>query len=161
MINLRGLLGCILILSNLMVLGPLSGRADSPTVSPSELGQVDSTIELPVPFDCSRAFCGCWSEAELKYTTTVNDESGHPLQGIELRCDSESDPIAISDKDGDASFTIITQQSPGCGYRRCNHLTFSDTRGLFKTLNAVMWATNDNVTVLQGRERPNPGPPSQ
>jgi hypothetical protein len=99
--------------------------------------------------------------AELKYMTTINDESGHPLQGIELRCDRESDPIAVSDKDGNASFTVGTQKSPGCGYLRCNHLVFSDTRGLFETLNAVMHVTNNNVTVLQSREEPDPGPPPQ
>ena len=97
---------------------------------------------------------------ELGYTTTVSDESGNPLAGIELRCERETAPIVVSEEDGNATFAIVTMHSPGCHYQRCTHLVFSDPRGLFHALNATVYQTNHKIAVLQRREERDPEPAS-
>lgn len=151
--DLHNQIRCFFMVSCLMFSWLLPTQAGSSNTSPNNPDEVGTTIiEIPVPFDCSRSLCGCWSEVDLKYATTVIDESGHPLQGIQLQCDREPDSIAVSDKDGNVSFAISTMQSPGCGYRRCNHLVFSDTGSNFEILNTTFYVTNNNVTVLRIRE---------
>ena len=140
-------------LCGLMFRSPPSVHADSSTALPNKPAEVGSKIEILVPTDCIRTFCGCSSEAELTYTTTINDESGFALQGIELRCDRESDPIVVSDKDGNASFTIVTRRNR-CGYHRCRALVFCDPEGVFEDLNTTPERTNHNVTVLQHQNIP-------
>jgi hypothetical protein len=151
--HLRCLLPYIFIISDLIFLNPPPARADSSTTLPNRTAEVGSKIEILDPIDCIQTFCGCSAEAELIYTTTINDESGYALQGIELRCDLESDPIVVSDKDGNASFTIVTSRNQ-CGYYRCRHLIFSDTGRLFDELNTTAEQTNHKVTVLHRREDP-------
>ncbi len=119
----------------------------------------DKKPQLPKPLTgddiCGRSFCGCWSDTELNFKTKTQDNSGRPITGIELRCKSETDPIAVSDDDGNISFSIETRTSPGCGYARCRNLIFKDPNGEFLELTATVFQKNNDITVLQRQlERP-------
>ncbi|MCA9707571.1 MAG: hypothetical protein KDK70_17090 [Myxococcales bacterium] len=75
---------------------------------------------------CGETNCGCWEDATIDYQATVRDVGRDaPVQGAEVFCDDEDEPIAVSDAQGQVSFTLETEHSLGCGYARCERLRFS------------------------------------
>jgi len=96
--------------------------------------------------DCVRSFCGCWTDATLDYQATVVDSRGEPIAGAELTCMGEDTSIARSDATGRATFTIKTEDSPGCGLARCGNLIFKDFAGRITEVTTT--GTNGDTVVL-------------
>jgi hypothetical protein len=99
--------------------------------------------------DCDSSFCGCWKDTTLVFSATFVNEAGEPIRGIEICCDGEHDPIATSDREGAAIFTIETAVSPGCQYLRCTNLKFSDPDHRYKTLQTTVFLTNQSTVELE------------
>ena len=96
--------------------------------------------------DCVRSFCGCWTEATLKYQAMVVDSRGEPIAEAELACMGEDTPIAHSDATGLVTFTIETEESQGCGWARCGKLIFKDSVG--RITEVTTGGTNGDTVVL-------------
>ena len=83
------------------------------------------------------------------YKTKVIDDLNKPINEIEIRCSGEPDPIAVSNIDGIASFSIKTQFSPGCNYLRCNNLRMKTPNGKFAKLETTVFLTNKVNTAIK------------
>lgn len=104
--------------------------------------------------DCVRSFCGCWADATLNYQTTVVDSRSEPIAGAELTCPGQNTLIARSDAAGLVTFTIETEESPGCGLARCGNLVLQDSTG--RTIQVTAGATNGDTIVLGRATDPSP-----
>jgi len=102
-------------------------------------------------FDCARSFCGCWTPVTLNFETTAIDKDRAPINGIQLFCSQEQEPIGTSDKDGKIKFTIETKVSPGCNYQRCTNFRFIDPSGTFKDLETTVYVANGLSVVMKKR----------
>ncbi len=103
--------------------------------------------------DTCVSLCGCPVDIVLDYSATVVDgQTGEVIEAVEVYCDVETTPISISDADGLVGFSIPTQESPGCGYARCNQLRFRPTTGPWEDV--VVLTANTN-----GQQVPLPYPP--
>ena len=125
--------------------------------TPCAINAVPTQVPSQTSPPCGRSLCGCSSEVEINYTTTLSDEDGKPIAGIELRCDSEADPITVSDDNGDINLSIVTKKSPGCGFARCRNAVFSDPGGYFQELKVRdLLQMKQKTTVLQHRQEGDP-----
>jgi hypothetical protein len=97
--------------------------------------------------DCVRSFCGCWTHTTLDYRAVVVDGRGDPIAGADLTCMGENALIARSDSTGIVTFTIDTEESPGCGLARCGNLVLRDAGG--RMIEVRTRATNGDTIVLQ------------
>jgi antitoxin component YwqK of YwqJK toxin-antitoxin module len=99
--------------------------------------------------DCARSFCGCSTEIEIQYETTVVSAGFIPQPNIKVSC-PENRLLATSDKFGKVTFTLKTTQSPGCGVA-CGELTFTrETPALYEAwkINIDNSSTGENRTIL-------------
>jgi hypothetical protein len=72
---------------------------------------------------CVETFCGCWEEVSIEFTTTVRDgKLNAPVDGATLTCVGEDDARCTSDASGAMMFTLVAQESPGCGLDSCNRV---------------------------------------
>lgn len=98
-------------------------------------------------FDCSRSFCGCSSEVEITYKTTVVSADLVPQPNIKISCPQKG-VLGVSDESGNAAFTLKTTQSPGCGLV-CGVLTFSrETSAVYEAWNIDIRSSRTDQTVL-------------
>ena len=101
---------------------------------------------------CSRGICGCWRDAALSYWLQINNAQGAPVEGVEGICQGETEAIARSSATGLLTFDLATQQSPGCGYRRCKALMLLDPEGRYASQQATAGITGSSV-ILEPRPR--------
>jgi hypothetical protein len=101
--------------------------------------------------DCARTFCGCWADTVLEFTTTIL-AGGKPVSGVEIRCDKEDVPVAVSDAAGVARFTLPTARSPGCHFARCTNLTLRDRTGKHGDLRLTVFRANGKLIRLGAGE---------
>ena len=96
------------------------------------------------------SLCGCWADVMMSFEATVQDaQTMMPLAGIELSCKGESVPVALSDSTGKLSFTIDTQQSPGCGYLRCNNMVLHSPDGAHMDQEGTYFSLNGQTILMQ------------
>ena len=101
---------------------------------------------------CARGICGCWHDVALSYRLQINDAQGAPVEGVEGICQGETEAIARSSSTGLLTFDLATQQSPGCGYRRCKTLMLVDPEGRYASQQATAGVTGGSV-ILEPRTR--------
>jgi len=93
---------------------------------------------------CASSLCGCWEDATLSYQTKVVDQAtGNPLEGIQVRCAGEDEVQATSNASGDLAFDLDTRVSPGCHYERCTNLKFVDPAGKYQDASATVFQDAD------------------
>ena len=93
---------------------------------------------------CAMSFFGCSESKTLTYETTVVDQAtGDPLQGIQVRCAGEDEIQTTSNTSGEIAFTPETTFSPGCKYERCSNLEFVDPSGSYTDASATAFQTDD------------------
>jgi hypothetical protein len=98
---------------------------------------------------CGMSFCGCYEEVTLAFeATVVSGQTNDPLPGIELYCQGEAEPIAVSDAAGKIGFNIETTDSPACGPARCGNLRFHDPEGVFADALATFRKQNGADVVM-------------
>jgi len=99
--------------------------------------------------DCAESLCGCWEAATLEFEATLyNPQLAAPVEGAEVYCDDESEPLATSDADGLVSFSVETELSPGCGYARCDELRIDATdQGLQEQVLSVYEANGERIDL--------------
>ena len=102
---------------------------------------------------CARGICGCWHDAALSYRLQINDAQGAPVEGVEGICQGETEAIARASPTGLLTFDLATQQSPGCGYRRCNTLMLVDAQGRYTQRQVSADAAGGGVVVLERQPR--------
>ncbi len=84
--------------------------------------------------DCATGICGCWDEERPRDFSleVVSHTDGTPIEGIEVRCFETPEKVeAVSDGSGVVRFSVIASESPGCGFSRCQSVTFTDPAGRF------------------------------
>lgn len=91
----------------------------------------------------------------LEFTTTIL-AGGKPIGNVEIRCDKEETPIAVSDSSGIAKFTLATARSPGCHYARCTNLTLRDRARKHGELRLTVFQANGKVVQLSADSSPPP-----
>lgn len=98
--------------------------------------------------DCSSSYCGCTRVEDVTYSTTVDDENGNPLEGIEVYCRGEETPWATTDALGQVALTITSECSPGCGCQEtpCEYWRFVDPEGNLEPIELI-YREVDNQTV--------------
>ena len=77
-------------------------------------------------YGCGMTFCGCSKPVTLTFETSIVDTNNTPIKGIQIICGKEPEPIATSDANGIARFSIETEYTPGCHHARCENLRFVD-----------------------------------
>lgn len=98
-------------------------------------------------FDCSRSFCGCSSEVEITYKTTIVSADLVPQPDIKVSCPQKG-VLGVSDESGNVAFTFKTTQSPGCGLV-CGVLTFSrETSAGYEAWNIRISPLKTERTIL-------------
>lgn len=103
---------------------------------------------IPEGDECGMSFCGCSSDATMKFDATVQDAAMMPLAGIELLCFGEDMPIAVSDATGAIGFSIETTESPGCGYARCNNMILHDPSGAHADVQGTYVSFNGQTLAM-------------
>ena len=79
----------------------------------------------------------------------LNGKTGEPAAGIEVYCDKESDPIAMSDAMGKVAFSVNTLTSPGCGPERCKDVRFHDPTGALADTTGTYYEHNGKDVTMQ------------
>jgi hypothetical protein len=101
--------------------------------------------------NCTRSLCGCWRPSHLSFSTRVIDGDGNPVEGVALTCHGETEPIAHSNLVGSVTFEIDTMESPGCHFRRCSNLNFSDPHARFVDQQTTEHVANGASVTLRRR----------
>ena len=65
-------------------------------------------------FDCSRSFCGCSTDIEIKYEAAIVSADSVPQPNIKVICLGKG-LLGVSNKLGKVDFVLNTTVSPGCG----------------------------------------------
>lgn len=104
---------------------------------------------------CTQTICGCWQAVTLNYKVNLVDQQGIAAESIDLFCDDESKPISQTNATGTAQFTINNEKSPGCGYKRCKTIRFSDPNQQYSEKTITLEESNQKkITLINRHELP-------
>lgn len=66
--------------------------------------------------DCSRMFCGCWTEHSIPVRLRVAESDDSPVVGARLTCHDDDTSLGTTDPQGVLTLDVAGRSSPGCGF---------------------------------------------
>ena len=138
--------------ASLAACGPvvIASSPGQPRAEQTQIAEPEPVVEnAPEDPNCARSLCGCWRPSHLSFSTSVVDSDGAAIEAVTLTCHGETAPITQSDASGVLAFEIDTMESPGCHYRRCTNLLFSDPQGRFADHLTTVYLANGQTVTLE------------